>query len=240
MDFIIFELQHTAIMTFLKKICILASFFSGILLSSQAQTVQDIYSNTTYPVSWMGIDYSHVKVISSVPQLGDNTPISKAELREKYFPAWNYLILDEYDKFNIARMLHRKYVSIDIEMIKTINAHSSVDSFEASVTPSYTSQDIQSFVNLYPAEDHAGIGLVFIAESMNKTVKEAYYHVVFYNRQTHEILLQERMRGEPSGMGIRNYWARSYYIVMEEIKSSAYAKWRTKYKVKPVYKQPTW
>lgn len=227
-------------MTNLKKTAFIFSLVAGVLFSSQAQTLQDVFNNTDYPVSWMGIDYSHVKVVGNVGQLGGSTPVSKTELREKYYPSWNYLIIDEGDKYNIARMLHRKYVNKDLDMIKNLNEHANVDSLEVKITPGYTVEEIQSFINLYPSEDRASIGLVFIAESMNKTLKEAYYHVVFYNRQTNEVLLQERMRGEPSGLGIRNYWAGSYYNVMELIKSSAYAKWQTKYKVKPTYKQPTW
>lgn len=227
-------------MNILKKLAFSASFSVGLVLSLQAQTIQDIFNNTDYPVSWMGIDYSHVKVVGNVGQLGGSTPVSKTELREKYFPSWNYLILDESDKYDIARMLHRKKVDMDIDMVKNINEQANVDSLEVKITPYYSARTIQSFVNLYPAENKAGIGLVFIAESVNKTQKEAYYHIVFYNRQTNEVLLQERMRGEPSGMGIRNYWAGSYYSVMELIKSSAYSKWHTKYKVKPTYKQPTW
>lgn len=229
-------------MNILKKFVFIASFFSGIFFSSQAQTIQDIFNNTDYHINWMGIDYTHVKIVGSLGQFGGSTPVSKTEVRDKYFASWNYLILDEPEKYNLAVMLHRKDVNIDIDMIKKMNEKANVDSLEVRITPYYTIKDIQSFVHAYPTEDKAGIGLVFIAESINKTLDEAFYHVVFYNRQTNEVLLHERMRGEPSGFGLRNYWAGSYYNVMETIKSSAYNKWKTKYNIKPTYTKPkpTW
>jgi len=226
-------------MNILKKVAFSSSLFIGIMLSIQAQTVQDIFYNTDYHVNWMGIDYTHVKIVGSLGQFGGNTPVSKEELKEKYFPAWNYLILDEADKYNIAGMLHRKHVNNDLDMIKKLNAKANVDSLEVKITPYYTIQDIQSFVNTYPVEDKAGIGLVFIAESMNRTAAQAYYHVVFYNRQTNEVLLHERMKGIPGGSGIRNYWAGSYYKIIETIDDSAYNKWKIKYKVKSTYTKPT-
>lgn len=227
-------------MNLLKKLTFVALFLTGIFFSLQGQTVQDIFNNTDYRINWMGIDYTHVKIVGSIGQFGGNTPVSKTDLREKYFPSWNYLVLDESDKYNIANMLHRKYVNNDIDMIKKRNEKADVDSLEVKITPYYTIKDIQSFVNEYPIDDKAGIGLVFIAESMNKTLEEAYYHVVFFNIQTNEVLLHERMRGKPSGVGIRNYWAGSYYKIIETIEDSAYDKWKTKYHIKSAKPKPTW
>ena len=208
------------------------SIFSLVILTAfgcKAQTVQDIFGNTDYTVTWFGIDYSHAKIVGSLGVFGGNTPVSATDLRDRYYPAWNYLILDEPEKFDIAKMIWRKNVINDISIIKQLNASARMDSVEVPITPYYMIQDIQKFISAYPIENKAGIGLVFIAESMNKTRDEAFYHVVFFNMTNKEILLQERMRGTPHGLGIRNHWAGSYYQIMDYIKGTAYQKWRNKY-----------
>ena len=110
-----------------------------------------------------------------------------------------------------------------------LNASASVDSIVVKVSPYYTHQEIQNFVSAYPIENQAGIGLIFITESMNKATAEAYYHVVFFKMDTKEILLQERVLGIAGGMGIRNYWAGSYLKVINYIKDDKYQKWKMKY-----------
>ena len=213
----------------LKKILSIFGLAIVPLFSCHAQTAKDIFGNKDYTVTWYGIDYSHSKVIGKVDAFGVKTPITAEELRDRYYSEWNYLILDEPDKFNIAEMISRKSVVKDITIVKRLNAAASLDSIEAKITPYYTPQEIQKFVSAYPIENKAGIGLVFITESMNKTTTEAYYHVVFFKMDTKEILLQERLKGTAGGSGTRNYWAGSYYNVMEYIKDAGYQKWKKTY-----------
>jgi hypothetical protein len=196
--------------------------------SGLSQTVKDIF-NTSTQITWFGIDYSHSKIIGSVGSFGGKSPISAQELRDSYYPAWNHLILDEPEKFNLQAMIHRGSVTKDITVIKHLNAATSLDSMEAPVTPYYTPTEIQHFISTYPIEGKTGIGLVFIAESMNKISDEAVYHVIFFNIETKVILLQERLKGTASGFGLRNYWAGSYAKVMAYIREEGYYKWQKEY-----------
>jgi hypothetical protein len=224
-----------------KKFLSIAGLVLSTVVSSPAQTVQDIFGNTDYTVTWFGIDYSHAKIVGSLGLFAGKDPISTEDLRDRYYPAWNYLVLDEPDKFNIAKMIRRAYVTKDVSIVKRLNAAAPLDSIESTMTPYYTAQQIQEFVSAYPIENKAGIGLVFITECMNKETAQAFYHVVFFNMTTKEVLLQERLRGLPSGFGIRNYWAGSYLEVMDYVKNSGYQKWKNKYNPSaPVRSVPKW
>ena len=213
----------------IKKILSILGLAVLSAFSCQAQTLQDIFGNKDYTVTWFGIDYSHTKIVGSLSSFGSKVPVTAEELRDRYYSEWNYLILDEPEKFNIAEMIYRKSVVIDISMIKQLNAAASVDSIEVKVTPYYSGKEIQNFVSAYPIEDKAGIGLIFIAESMNKLTGLAYYHVVFFKMDTKEILLHERFEGTAGGSGTRNYWAGSYYSVIENIREIKYPKWKKSY-----------
>jgi len=212
----------------IKKILSIVCFI-GASICSQAQTVQDIFGNPNYTVTWFGIDYSHSKIVGPVSQFGGKEPVTATEIRDRYYPEWNQLVLDEPEKFNVAKMIDRKSVLKDISMVKKLNAAVSLDSIEVSATPSYTREQIQDFVSAYPIENKSGIGLIFINECMNKSYGGAYYHVVFFNMETKKVLLQERIMGVVSGVGVRNYWATSYFNVMESVRNERYASWRKRY-----------
>jgi hypothetical protein len=46
--------------------------------------------------------------------------------------------------------------------------------------------------------------------------------------KTGEVLLQQRLRGEPGGIGLRNYWANSVYRIIKDIKYYYYFAWKAK------------
>jgi hypothetical protein len=64
---------------------------------------------------------------------------------------------------------------------------------------------------------------------MNKTLNEAYFHIVIFRLSDNEILIHERLRGEPIGMGLRNYWAGALYKVMEQVEKKHYMQWKKTY-----------
>ena len=223
----------------IKKILSIAGFALAFICSSQAQTIQDIF-NPNIPVTWFGIDYSHVKIVGTINEFGGKTPVTSTELHDKYYGEWNQLILDEPEKYNIAKMIRRPGVVKDIKMITALNAASSMDSIEAAATPYYTREQIQEFVSAYPIENKKGIGLVFIAECMNKSYGGAYYHVVFFKMDTKEILLQDRMQGTVMGVGLRNYWAGSYLSVIDYVKDDRFPQWKKRYGSSTTTTEPKW
>jgi hypothetical protein len=160
--------------------------------------------NTFY---WLGVDYSHVKM---------QVELEPEVVKNQYFAAWNKLLLDEADKYNFKRMLKLKAIQNDISVITSINAQVNTSDMKATSAPDYSIGAITSFVNSYPSFGLNGIGIVFIAEFLNKQQKEGYYHVVAFNLANNEVLLVEKMRGEPGGAGFRNYWAGSILAVIEQ------------------------
>lgn len=211
-----------------KILSILGIVLVSAFSTSKAQTIQDIF-NPSYPVTWLGIDYSHSKIIGSVSKFGGSVPVSKTELHDKYYGEWNQLVLDEPDKFDVAKMISRKSVVKDVSMVTALNAASTMDSVEVPSAPIYSQELIQKFVSAYPLENKSGIGLIFITECMDKPYGGAYYHVVFFKMDTKEILLQQRVQGLVQGAGIRNYWANTYFDVMEHMRDEQMPRWKKRY-----------
>jgi len=194
-----------------------------------AQTVEDFFTNKETKVTWLGIDYSHVKLIGSFAQFDSAGEKDYDYIKDKYFPSWNYLILNERKKFDVKGMIRRKTIEYDIDMINEINDKIDADKLRATKHPNYTLEDIESFVSDYEIKNKEGIGVLFVAEVLDKNEKRAYYNFVVINMETNKVLVRELVSGTVGGIGIRNYWARSIYESIKEIKSKYNGKWRKKY-----------
>lgn len=206
---------------------------SLLIVFSSLSFSQDLKSlfNRDTEITWLGVDYSHVKIIGEFAHYFTADSKDAVEIRDMFFPAWNYLIQGERDKYDFRPMLRKRDVFYDIGMIMDINEATNTDSLRAHSSPRYSTKDIEKFVSKYDfskIRNTDGVGILFIAESMDKYSVEAYYHFVAVNMETGDILLQDRIRGEPQGFGIRNYWAGSFYHVMRQIEDRYYGRWKEK------------
>lgn len=201
-------------------------------LSVQAQTAYDLFNNPNVKISWLGVDYAHIKLIGKFSEFADFGDQSLAELKNDYFPAWNKVVVNERKKYDIAGMLRRNEVYYDIDMIMAHNEKAALDKLEAYNEPNYSPEDIQKFVKSYNLRGKEGIGIVFIAEAYNKAVEMATYHFVAINMGTGKVIFQQRVKGEPGGFGLRNYWANSIHEVIEKIHDKLYLEWQESYPLK--------
>ena len=212
----------------MKRIAVVLILLNVFTASSQK--VDDLFQLSDVKISWLGIDFSHVKLIGDFAQFfkaGEKSPL---EIRNNYFPAWNEIILKEQDKYDLTGMLRKDSIYFDLEMIMKKNGETPLEILEAYDSPNYTMDDIKSFVNEYKLVNTEGIGIIFIAESMDKYKEEAYFHFVAIDLKTKTILLHERLRGEPSGFGLRNYWAGAIHEVICDIEKKYYRKWKRQYR----------
>jgi hypothetical protein len=194
-----------------------------------SQTAADLFKPGSVDFYWLGIDYSHVKIVGGYIQFFGSTDKGGAEIRDVYFPAWNGLILAEPKKYDVAGMIQQGSLKYDIDMITSINAKTSTDGMEATETPNYSESDIEKFVSQYNVSDKSGIGILFIAESLNKNGQVGIFHFVAIRNSDKAVLLQQRLTGKPSGFGLRNFWAGSVYDIIGSIKKTHYKAWKSKY-----------
>ena len=208
----------------MKKICFVL-LFMPVAFHANAQTAQDLF-RPGMQVTWFGIDFSHVKLIGNFAEFFDAGEKSTWQIREVYFPRWNAIILEEPAKYDIRGMLRKADIAFDIDMIAGINAQTPLEEMEAYNTIKFSEEDIQSFVRQYDFQGREGIGIVFIAECLNKNAFVAWYHFVAIDMGTSRVLLHERLGGEPSGVGLRNYWANSIHKVIRNIRDYYYWQWK--------------
>lgn len=210
---------------------IIALLLSAFSFSCFSQfSTKDLFKNSEVSIYYLGIDYSHVKLIGEFAQFYNLGEQSSRSIRNEYFPAWNMVLVNEREKYDIADMLRREQVLYSIDMMMQKNKETSLEDMETYNEPNYSEDDISSFIKEYKLEnDKSGIGVLFIAESLNKATNEAIYHFVAIDMGTGSMLFQRKLYGEPSGFGLRNYWAGSIYDVIKKIDNYEYRIWKKEF-----------
>jgi hypothetical protein len=150
-------------------------------------------------VTWYGVDYSLVKftLITESTQL----------IVSNYLPSINDVIVQEQDKYNIRKYFNKYNVTIELD---NVNAHNQkIDPVQLAITnsSSITQDDVKKLVKSYNTAGKTGMGLVFVAENMNKSTSFGSFYVCFFDLTTKEIIDSQRIVGKAVGVGFRNYWA---------------------------------
>jgi hypothetical protein len=207
----------------------LAGLLICFSMFANAQSAEDLFRASDTKVYWLGIDFSHVQLVGDFSQFNDAGEKSSIEVKNKYFPAWNNIVLHEAKKYDVKGMLRKENLTYDIDMMADVNSKAATEELETSNPVEYRREDIEKFVKRYKSSSKDGIGVAFVAESLNKIELEAWYHFVAIDLATNKILVYDRIKGKPAGIGLRNYWANTIYDVIKEIKSDRYKQWKNKY-----------
>lgn len=202
------------------KLFLTTAFTAISLFSSNAQTPADALKHGT-SVTFLGVDYSKCKGVV----LG----ATSEEMRDKVFPAINMLLVEEQDKYDVKKALMKSEVIIDLNDVNRINATIDVSKFEiysSKELKPFVKDTIEQMIQLYNLKDKTGIGLVFIAEYLDKPETTAAYNLVYFSMPEGKVILWEREFGSPRGFGMRNYWA---YTIYDILKSGLQKKLEMKY-----------
>ncbi len=176
--------------------------FMNYSFSQEYQKVSDIKK-----VIWLGVDFTAAKftLVTEDP----------AVIVNQYLKAINVLIISEREKFNIRSFFKVDEVSNNIELVIAFNQQ--IDPSALVIYDDYKldMDQVKDVIKKYDVEDKSGVGLIFVAENLNKVSQTGSYYVCFFDLSTKEIIDCKRMTGAVSGIGFRNYWAGTIYNVMK-------------------------
>jgi hypothetical protein len=203
----------------------------GVCCSAYSQTrytAKDIFKQES--IVWYGVDYSNAKFIGSFSQFKGIGWVDGFDLRDKYFPAWNYLPIKEHEKYDVAKFLKKDKQINDVNSVETINH--AIDPFTLMQDEDYTlpASSLAGMVSKYEStEKTEGIGVVFITEKYDQIRKQASYYIVFFDIASKEILMHDKFSVEPGGVGVKGFWGNTIHETLKEA-SGKYGKWKRKYR----------
>lgn len=209
----------------MKTIYLIATLLFSFICNSQ--TSDDLFKSSSTKVTWLGIDFSHLKLIGDI-SAKQRLALTPDTIKNKYFPAWNQLIITEHRKYDIPNMFRLRSVAKNIEKITQVNAETDTEEMIDTENPDYTFEYIQEFLEKTNFELE-GIGFLLIAESFDETKEIGRYIFVAINlNDNNSILIYKRITGEPGGVTFRNYWSKTYFEVILKITEELYPKWKKK------------
>ena len=187
-----------------------------------AQTLKEFFNSSEVPLTYLGVDFTRAKVFNDIAA-------NAMDIRDRQFAAINQVIVNEPKKYDFQKALSKSNVTNDISFVNAKNAKIDAEKIIESNSADevrFTKATIESIVKGYKFAGKKGIGLMFIMESMNKASAQASMYVTFIDIASGKVLLTERMTAKAAGFGFRNYWAKTVYEVLDDIKKSKYKEWK--------------
>jgi len=162
---------------------------------------------------WFGIDYSLVKFIG----VSDNFS-NLRDIQENIFRSWNELVLLEKDKYDVQSTFGVSRVDYQMDFAISQSENRDMDGILQTDGYSIDKDQVTELVMKYTDTSDDRVGALFVMETLNKLDQISTMWVAVFQISTGEILHLERFAGKPGGFGFRNYWARSYYNVLNQIR----------------------
>ncbi len=212
----------------MRTLLIIFLFFA-VSVTVFGQTSKELFEDNSYDYYWYGIDYSNVKLIGNFSTSTLSDEEDHHLIYKRYFKAWNALIKNERNKFSVEKMLRKDVVIYDTQMISEVNKGAQVDELVAERSCHLEQTIIDSAINNYQLEQKEGVGVVFLAEYLDKTNTEASYVMIVFNIANRKKLIEKRFITKPVGFGMRNYWAGSFYTIFRSVKEFEFELWRNEF-----------
>lgn len=182
-------------------------------------------------VYWYGLDFTKSKMVGSFSQVGDAGVKNGFDIRNIYFRSWNRTIVSESEKYTLDKFFNVSKVNYALSVTEAVNQD--MDAAKLMLLDTYSKElsadDLQNCVNQYKIDQQSGIGIVFIIEKFDRYEEKGVMHIVYFDIATKKVLFMKRMSGEPKGIGLNNYWIRSVYNVMLQVKDQQ-KEWKRNYK----------
>ncbi len=161
-------------------------------------------------IKFFGVDFSLAK--------GYGVDDSMSQLTEA-FGRINGLFISEAKKYDIAKYFKKNVTGTFVSQIAELNEDISGDTFYVE-SDSYqiSNEELAQEIKSLPLKETDGVGLIFVAEMLNKSHSQGVYHIVFFDIASRDILDTWKATGKARGFGLRNYWAGSVYDVLENVK----------------------
>ncbi len=186
-----------------------------------AQLTFKDYFNEQTAVTWLGVDFTEAKVAG-------HTDFEVKDLKDRHFASINELTLNEPKKYDFGKFFHRASVQTDISAVESHNSKievSKITSTGGDDENHLSPAAVEKLVKGYSFKGKGGIGAMVVVESMNKTKEHGTAYLVFLDMTNSKVLYSEKFNEKGGGFGLRNYWAKLVYNVLDDA-GDKYKNWK--------------
>ncbi len=150
------------------------------------------------------------------------------EIFQHYLHDWNLLILNDQKKYDVRMSFRKPVMQYDLSLTTKINKGLKINQ---TTTPHIdikyvlSEEQIIDYISGIDFPTSSKYALTFLVESFDDITKMAAIWVVIVETNTHAVVLCEKFLKQPGGFGTRNYWARTFYNLLFDIKSFSFLRW---------------
>lgn len=179
----------------------------------QAQDASLVWSSQT--MSWFGVDFTKVKVLG----LED----SPHKIRDEYFKPWNDVTIE----MDLTKMFGKNAVYKDPNGITKENLARETENMNTGEEVELTDETITDRVKqMSTGNKKVGLGLVFIAQSLNKATGNGIFHVVFFDIASRKVVWHKKLTGKASGSNPKTAWGGAVKDVFNQIDKKEFKAWK--------------
>ncbi len=194
-----------------KNVLLLIAIVSVIVLNAQDASL--VWSSQT--MSWFGVDFTKTKVLG----LED----SPHKIRDEFFKPWNDVTID----MDLTKMFGKNAVYKDPNGITKQNLARETETMNTGAEVEFTDEVIDSRIKeISTGSKKNGLGLIFIAESINKATGNGIFHVVFFDIATRKVVWHKKMTGKATGSNPKTAWGGAVKDVFNQIDKKEWKAWR--------------
>lgn len=189
----------------MKKLILFLFLSTSLFCFGQGKSaLKDVQS-----IKFYGVDYSQVKVFGA-----DESPLQFKDA----FRRINELFITEAKKYNVGKQLKKEVTEISLDAVNQVNRNINESELMTTKTEySLDKEQIKTAIEALPIQKTPGVGMVFVAQFLDKSKNRGTYEVVFFNTETKEIIEEWITEGKAGGFGLRNYWAGSIHSVLKKL-----------------------
>lgn len=150
------------------------------------------------------------------------------EIFQHYLHDWNLMILNDQKKYDIRMSFRKPIMQYDLSMVTKINKslkYNHIIRNFINFKDVLTDEQVVAYVSQLEFPKSMEYALSLLVESFDSTSKTASLWIIIAKTATNEAVLCEKFLKVPCGFGTRNYWARTFYNVFFDIKSSSFLRW---------------
>ncbi|WP_321436279.1 hypothetical protein [uncultured Bacteroides sp.] len=194
-----------------KNLLLLLLLVSSFALGQNSGELKEIRN-----VNFYGVDYSLAKVYGAV-----ETP----EQFKKMFGDINTLFISEARKYDVAKLLKKDVDKIELDVVNQMNTQLNLNGIMANSKKYVLDSNLLSeHIKSLPIKDEKGVGLIVVAQLLDKASNQGTYQVVYFDLSSRKILSSSSVQGKAGGFGLRNFWASSMYKALKKADKCFYNK----------------
>lgn len=190
----------------LRKIILFIALLLGITLNAADKSI--ILPDGVDDITFYGVDFSQVSIV------GDDAT------DQQYLQAFwriNDLFVAEPKKYDIGKMLPVTISDYDFKVVADINAAIDLSDARSFQTTLLNDETLVDHIAQLPVTG-SGVGLIIVADCLDKIQETGYFHFVFFDQSTRAIVAKTCLSGKARGFGLRNHWARAILNCMRELR----------------------